>query len=110
MNKRLFIDDERFPPDDGQEWVIVRSSKEAIGHCILFGCPEYISFDHDLGGEDKDTAMIFVKWLIEADLDRTGCFIPENFSFYVHSQNVNGRDNIKGLIESYLKHRTICKL
>lgn len=105
MNKRLFIDDERFPPNDGQEWVIVRSSKEAIGHCILFGCPEYISFDHDLGGED--TAMTFVKWLIETDLDRDQTFIPKNFSFYVHSQNVNGRDNIKGLIESYLRCRSL---
>jgi hypothetical protein len=45
---KLFLDDERFPPDDGSEWVIVRSAFEAMLYCMDHGCPEFISFDHDL--------------------------------------------------------------
>lgn len=103
MSVKLFIDDDRLPPDDGQLWYIVRSSNAAIEYCIRFGCPNYISFDHDLGGDD--TSMIFVKWMIETDLDSMGGFIPKDFSYYTHSQNVNGRDNINGLLESYLRSR-----
>lgn len=97
----LFIDDERFPPNDGRNWVIVRSSKEAQERCQT-GVPHYISFDHDLGGED--TAMIFAHWMVEQDLDHPG-FIPDGFSFYVHSQNNIGQKDIQGLLDGYLTHR-----
>jgi hypothetical protein len=50
MAYKLFIDDERFPVTD--DWVIVRSSKEAIDHVLAHGMPSEISFDHDLGGND----------------------------------------------------------
>jgi hypothetical protein len=65
-------------------------------------CPEFISFDHDLGGED--TAMIVVNWMIEKDLDNPG-FIPANFDFIVHSANPIGKQNIQGKLSSYLKQR-----
>lgn len=101
MNTKLFLDDERFPPNDGGDWLIVRSSEEACFWC-KHSVPSYISFDHDLGG--NDTAMVFVKWMIEQDIDRPG-FIPYDFTYYVHSQNPIGRDAIIGLIENYLRHR-----
>lgn len=99
---RLFIDDERMPPTDSYEWEIARSSNEAINFITCFGCPEFISFDHDLG--DDDTSMIIIHWLIENDLNMPG-FIPPNFSFFVHSQNPIGKKNIIGLLKSYLDQR-----
>jgi hypothetical protein len=102
MTWNLFLDDEREPvhPD---KVVIARSSKEAICACLARGFPTFISFDHDLGGDD--TAMRFLDWLILADLDSGFTSFPEDFTFDVHSQNPVGRDNIRGRLESYLKYR-----
>ena len=94
--KKLFIDDERFPVTN--DFVIARNSADAIAYVEKFGCPNFISFDHDLGG--GDTAMVFVKWLIEKDLDYQ--VIPSDFDYYIHSQNPIGRQNIDGLLRSYL--------
>lgn len=59
MTYRLFIDDERFPvtPD----WFIVRNSFQAIKALELYGMPQEIAFDHDLGGQD--TAINFINHL-----------------------------------------------
>ena len=94
--KKLFIDDERFPVTN--DFVIVRTSTEAKAFVEKFGCPNFISFDHDLGGDD--TSMVFIKWLIERDLDDK--IIPSDFDYYIHSQNPIGRQNIDGLLRSYL--------
>lgn len=99
---RLFIDDIRDPVEP--RWVVVRTSAEAIACLEEWGCPCEISFDHDLG--DDDTAMVVVKRLIDLDLDGGGRFIPADFSFSVHSANPVGRQNIVGLLRSYLSHRT----
>ena len=61
---RLYVDDLREPPD--ADWTVARSSTEAIAFIEEQGCPDEISFDHDLGGDD--TAMVIVKWMIERDL------------------------------------------
>ena len=100
---KLFIDDLRQPPDE--TWVVVRSSAEAIAWFLNHGCPDEISFDHDLGGED--TAMRVVHWMIETDMDAGGAFIPANFSFTVHSANPVGRENLKGLLGGYLHHKSV---
>lgn len=97
MSYKMFLDDERFPSKEG--FVIVRSSQEAIDFVVSEGVPEFISFDHDLGGED--TSMIFINWLITAHLNDLIVF-PSNFSYYVHSQNPIGKKNIEGLLESFL--------
>lgn len=107
MTYQLFIDDERFPADHEKEnFLIVRSSAEAKELMDTKGCPSFISFDHDLGGQDD--AMEIVHWMITRDLDAR-CygliFIPEDFAFYVHSQNVVGAKNIKELLNSYLMFR-----
>lgn len=99
----LYIDDIRFPTTD-RDWTIVRSSIEAFAFFTEHGCPEYISFDHDLGGED--TSMIIVKWMVERDLDSDGKFIPENFTYNVHSANPVGHANIMGYLKSYLTSRS----
>ena len=105
MTYKIFLDDERFPPDE-KEFHIARTSEQCIGLMQENDCPEYISFDHDLGGED--TAMRVVRWMIEQDIQHMLAglrFIPENFTFYVHSQNPIGAANITGLLNSYLQFR-----
>lgn len=96
----LYIDDLRNPQ---QPLDIARNSQEAINYVKQNGCPSYISFDHDLGGDD--TAMNFVKWLVEYDMDQNGTVIPENFDFNVHSANPVGAKNIESYLLSYLNQR-----
>lgn len=96
----IFIDDERFPPEDGNTWVICRTIEEFQRLILAGNVPTYISFDHDLG-DNIPTGMDIAKWLVEFDLDNN--IIPSNFSWYVHSQNTNGRDNINGLLVNYAK-------
>lgn len=57
MTYKLFIDDERYPVDPCQ-WMVKRSSHEAIFVIKDYGVPSFISFDHDLGGDD--TSMTFL--------------------------------------------------
>jgi len=101
MGYRLFIDDLREPVD--ASWTIARSSAEAIAYFVNQGCPDEISFDHDLGGDD--TAMIVVKRLVDMDLDAAGQFIPSVFCFSVHSANPVGAANIRSLLDNYLRVR-----
>jgi len=98
----MYLDDLRDPPQNKQ-WLIVRSSKEAIDYVKKHGMPEYCSFDHDLGGED--TTMVFLKWLVDQDIHRGGNVIPDNFSYDVHSANPVGVKNISGLLDNYLHFR-----
>lgn len=95
---KLFIDDERFPITD--DWVIVRTSEEAINYVMANGFPIEISFDHDLGGDD--TSMIFVHALVE-EIIQENLTIPSGFKYSVHSQNPIGVANIKGLMDNIIK-------
>ncbi len=95
----MFIDDERMPAGNADDWRIVRSSDEAKQVVTSLGVPEFISFDHDLGGED--TAMVFVDWLIAAHLDGVISTFPAAFD--VHSQNPIGARNIRMKMQSYLE-------
>ena len=99
--KKLYIDDLRNPKSDGFD--VVRTSSEAIRYMEENGCPDYISFDHDLGGED--TAMIVVHWMIDRDMDMGGLFISDDFEFHVHSANPVGVKNIEGLLGQYLRFK-----
>lgn len=94
MTYKMFLDDERFPPDDGTQWVIVRSSEQAIAVVQEFGLPNFISFDHDLGG--NDTSRKFIIWLLDYMLDNNLSFVGRDFDFYVHSQNPIGAQWIRG--------------
>ncbi len=107
MSYRLFIDDEREPPDDGWEWLIARSSREAIMTLYNLGAPEYISFDHDLGGDD--TSIKFIDWLIELTLDLLDLGIdPGSLSFpiryEIHSQNPVGAANIDAKMKHFIHY------
>lgn len=99
MMTKLFIDDERFPVTD--DWVIVRSSKQAIAWVQTYGIPTHISFDHDLGGDD--TSRVFIQWLTDQLIDEKLKF-PPNFSFTVHSQNPIGARWIQGTMDGLVKN------
>ena len=98
MTYKLFIDDLRDPI--GNDWVIARSSAEARRVVFSRGFPYFISFDHDLGGDD--TAIPFVRWMIDHSLDNPDIIFPADF--YVHSANPVGAENIRGLMNSYIAY------
>ncbi len=99
---KLYIDDIRNPKTN-DNWIVLRTSQEAIDYIKNNPCPEYVSLDHDLGGED--TIMVFLKWLIDYDLDNRGTIIPANFTWNIHSANNVGVSNIDGLLKSYINFR-----
>jgi len=119
--KYLFLDDERMPKDvtwlliggvgsRGADWHIVRSVNEAIAWVKENGFPDVISFDHDLAMEHyagdfsgQNTGHDFAKWLVDYDMDTHT--MPNNFYFTVHSKNPTGAENIRCLLESYIRHR-----
>ena len=103
MASKLFLDDLRTAPSG--DYTTVRSSDEAKAYVMQNGCPEFISFDHDLGG--ADTAMQFVKWLVDYDMDNNGAVIPTSFQFHVHSANPVGAQNIAGYLQSYLGQKNV---
>lgn len=98
----LYLDDERNPKTK-RDWVIVRSYEDAKDYFENNACPEYISFDHDLGTEE--TGYDVVKMLVEKDLNEKMLYIPKNFEYNVHSANPVGRENISMYILTYLSMR-----
>lgn len=83
---KLWIDDERTPPDDG--WVWMKSSDEALKFLkrewVAQNVLDEIAFDHDLGGTD-DTRPV-MDWLIEHD------YWPKVIS--IHSGNPVGHRSL----------------
>ena len=104
MTYRMFIDDERMPPDDGNHWVICRDITDVISHILACGFPSFISFDHDLG-EDTSNGKEIADYLIAWDIGHEEQFMPKDFSFYVHSQNPVGAENIRALLTNYLEFK-----
>lgn len=103
MTYKMFIDDERDPPNGETDWVVCRKPQQVFFEVMLKGFPSFISFDHDLGADM--TGHDIAKDLVEEDMYRNGEMIPQNFSFYVHSQNPVGAENIRSLLNNYLAHR-----
>ena len=103
-NYKMYLDDVRELPEEFQkEWITVRSSSETISYVKAHGLPEFISFDHDLGG--SDTTMVFLRWL-----ERETNIIQENDppEYVVHSSNPAGAANIRSFMESWKRFRNSC--
>ncbi len=100
----LYIDDLRTPKTN-RDWIVVRSFEEAVEYMEQKGCPNYISFDHDLGDVGTKTGKDVENWIVEKDQDSNGDFIPDDFEFNVHSANPVGTENIEGLLKQYLSFR-----
>lgn len=103
MNWRLFIDDERFPSDKDGDMIIARTLEEVKDLVSDLGMPKFVTFDHDLG-EGEYTGYDIAKWMVDMDLD-TMIKLPDDFDFYVHSQNPRGKENIEGLLRGYLEFK-----
>lgn len=118
----MFIDDERYPKglfpklksflsktslllfnNDIFGFPIIARNYDDVEKLVnKYGIPYFISFDHDLG--DSKTGFDIANFMIEQELDGKSSF-PSNFSFYVHSQNPIGKENIEKLLYSYMKFR-----
>lgn len=102
MTYNLFLDDERFPPRDDKFWVISRTYEEAISTMCALGCPQFMSFDHDLG--DAQNGLNVAHWMVNCDLDSDGQWM-KNFEYTVHSMNPIGSKNIQSFLSSYLNSK-----
>ncbi len=99
MTYKMFIDDERQPPGQASDWVIARSSDQAIEIVLERGVPEFVSYDHDLG--ENDISLWFIYWLIDRYLEGDITTFPVNYT--VHSQNPVGAKNIQGLLDNFIE-------
>jgi hypothetical protein len=101
MTHKLYLDDIRNPKNS--DFSIVRSFEDAVNHVIQHGFPNYVSFDHDLGEGDSRTGYDFAKWLVEYDLNHNA--MPKDFDYNVHSANPVGAENIRHLLDCYLRNK-----
>lgn len=99
--RKLFLDDLRTPFEKGYD--VVRSNEEAIAYVKRYGCPEIIAFDYHLGF--MTTVMPFVHFLIDEDIRKDGKFIPENFTYTVHSNDPRAKGKIGYILDAYLESR-----
>ena len=106
MHWKLYLDDLRHPPFS--DYVVARTVTEAKVLIHHKGFPANISFDHDLGIDEKrrllESGFDFAKWIVEAD-QSGDISIPIDFTFTVHSANPVGAKNIRALLENYLSHK-----
>lgn len=107
MTWRLFIDDERFPSSKDYDMIIARSMEEVKNLVSDLGMPSFISFDHDLGSDELGplpSGYDIARWMVDVDLGGAYQF-PDDFDFYVHSQNPIGKRNIEEYLGAYLKFK-----
>ena len=100
MTWKLFIDDIRKPDKD---FILARNVSEAVKLIEEKGFPIFISFDHDLG-ENEPSGKDFVNMICDKVLDGEWT-MDSNFEFQVHSDNSVGAENIKGMLNSFLRHK-----
>ena len=101
MTYKIYLDDDRIyrrPPNDN--WIRLYSYEEFVDYIEANGLPEAISFDHDLGADDK-SGKDCANWLVNYCLDNN-CGLPK---YSVHSENIVGRDNILGLLDGFSKFK-----
>lgn len=104
---KLFLDDVRtvdmvYDYSQISEFEVVRSYDEFVAYIQKNGLPEFISFDNDLGldenGEIAPDGYAAAKWLVyESGLDL------RKLQFKVHSANPVAAEQIRGLLNNYIK-------
>lgn len=109
--KLLWLDDYRNPFDEKIDWLVfspigrnvdidwVKTQTEFIDHIMIYGLPDAICFDHDLGTQNGD-GYECAKWLCYY-CDFNNKKIP---IYNVHSANPVGKLNIVSYLENYIKH------
>lgn len=105
--KKLFLDDIRtidmiYDKSTVIEFDIVRSYDAFVNFIEKNGLPDFISFDNDLGlsenGEVAPDGLAAAKWLVY----ESGCDL-RNLKFKVHSANPVAAEQIRGLLNNYIK-------
>ena len=86
-----------------EEFDIVRTFDDFVKYIEKNGLPEFISFDNDLGLDDKDNVApdgyAAAKWLVyDSGLDL------KELKFYIHSANPVAAEQIRSLLNNYIKH------
>jgi hypothetical protein len=81
---KLFLDDDRDPPD--ASWVVCRDNKSAEDCVKNHGWPQHVSFDYYLRG---DTTEGFAQWLVARHY--SGDTAPADFEYSLHSTSISGR-------------------
>lgn len=109
MKTLLWIDDYRDPLDKKIDWLVfspigrdvdvhwVMSYQEFTDWIMIYGLPDAICFDHDLGEElnGYDCAKYLVDYCMKHQLD-----IPK---YGIQSANTVGKENIDMLLKNYIK-------
>ena len=105
--KKLFLDDIRDPDmiynkTEAKDFVVVLSYNEFLNYIREIGLPDFISFDNDLGLDEAGVIALdgfaIAKWLVyESGLDL------RNLKFKVHSANPVAAEQIKGLLNNYIR-------
>ena len=108
MDYKLFLDDIRdvpmvYPDLTNNDFVVVRSYVEFVNHIKHHGLPDFISFDNDLGEDEKSIVLPdgydCTKWLVyESGLD------IRLLKFKVHSANPVASKQIEALLNNYIRH------
>jgi len=93
----LWLDDRR--PAPGPHWLVAKTSEEAIA-LLSTEQVEWISFDHDLVGDD--TGMKVVDWLDRKQFDQNDYALP---GYSVHSGNPVGASNIRRAMEAIYRRQ-----
>ena len=113
MSWNLFIDDERVPADvtwasarhehllRTEQWTIARNYDQVMQLVAARGMPSRISFDHDLGHNER-TGYQIAQRLCDMDIDDEQKF-PADFEFYAHSMNPIGKMNIMRYLTRYME-------
>lgn len=106
--KKLFLDDIRtidmvYDKSMESEFDIVRTYEQFVDYISKNGLPKFISFDNDLGlNKHGDIALdgyAAAKWLVyESGLDL------KNLKFNVHSANPVAAEQIRGLLNNYIRY------
>lgn len=109
----LFIDDERNPIDvkwgsyeeiynyTHSDWIIARNWDETFEYITTMGIPNVISFDHDLG-ENQKTGYDITKKLVEFAIDDPNNYsFPSDFKYLIHSKNPVGEKNIRMYLQGF---------
>jgi hypothetical protein len=109
----LFLDDIRFPEQVRYNYGpykhvrIARNYEDAVWMVQQYGLPTFISFDHDLAhehygkNEGERTGYSFAQWFCAHVLDNN-LALPIGFSYYVHSMNPVGAENIRKAMTRFL--------
>ncbi len=105
--KKLFLDDIRtiemvYDKSEVGTFDIVRTYKDFVSYIEKKGLPNFISFDNDLGLDESgviaEDGYAAAKWLVyQSGLDL------RNLQFKVHSANPVAAEQIRGLLNNYIK-------